>query len=401
MNPSASGWIEKFGHLVEKAVSPYPDLPALDRDLKSCGFTYGINIGIPTYVEPAHPLSQDENAKINLLAGLYFSYRHISRNTSYKEFIKSALAFYKGLELGQPNLLQKIFSGGKPSSQLEKLLDSRVYLGESILSRTFNSLITNSLLAVDLLTYRAFLRGTDQLKEAAQQMESMVINLVYHSLEYRKPGKSTQKLREVFESSRSFLDAQKPCDSDDFQELLAAYRNTDVARYFLDIICLTVWEDESLELVEHHFAIRQGSILGFEEAEVLSVLKDVQTFFKLHANQAFYLKQSNTGGQLYESMSRLVDKLISRNSKRLKKELQQSGELMVLLSKSTLRELSAEEKKKVQNQLLDIFKSIPSLAIFLLPGGAVLLPIFIKLIPKLLPSSFDENRVEKKEKKEL
>ena len=76
-------------------------------------------------------------------------------------------------------------------------------------------------------------------------------------------------------------------------------------------------------------------------------------------------------------------------------------ELMVLLSKSTLRELNAEEKKKVQNQLLDIFKSIPSLAIFLLPGGAVLLPIFIKLIPKLLPSSFDENRVEKKEQNEL
>ncbi|MGJ8738309.1 LETM1 domain-containing protein, partial [Zobellia laminariae] len=45
--------------------------------------------------------------------------------------------------------------------------------------------------------------------------------------------------------------------------------------------------------------------------------------------------------------------------------------------------------------LIDIFKSIPSLAIFLLPGGAVLLPIFIKLIPKLLPSSFDENRIEK------
>ena len=44
--------------------------------------------------------------------------------------------------------------------------------------------------------------------------------------------------------------------------------------------------------------------------------------------------------------------------------------------------------------LADIFKSIPSLAIFILPGGAVLLPIFIKLIPKLLPSAFDENRVE-------
>ena len=108
----------------------------------------------------------------------------------------------------------------------------------------------------------------------------------------------------------------------------------------------------------------------------------------------YFLRDAVPGSQYYDSMARVVDKLISRNSKRLRKEVMQSRELMVLLSKSTMRELSAEEKKKVQKQLLDIFKSIPSLAIFLLPGGAVLLPIFISLIPRLLPSSFDENRVD-------
>ena len=90
----------------------------------------------------------------------------------------------------------------------------------------------------------------------------------------------------------------------------------------------------------------------------------------------------------------MVNKLISRNSKRLQKELMESKELMVLLSKSTVRDLSDEEQKKVQTQLLDIFKSIPSLAIFMLPGGALLLPLVIKFIPKLLPSSFDDNRIE-------
>jgi hypothetical protein len=71
-----------------------------------------------------------------------------------------------------------------------------------------------------------------------------------------------------------------------------------------------------------------------------------------------------------------------------------SKELMVLLTHSTVRELTPEESKKVQEQLLDIFKSIPSLAIFMLPGGALLLPLVIKFIPKLLPSAFDDNRVE-------
>ena len=90
----------------------------------------------------------------------------------------------------------------------------------------------------------------------------------------------------------------------------------------------------------------------------------------------------------------MVKKLITRNSKRLYNELKDSKELMVLLTQSTTRDLTGEEQKKVQEQLLDIFKSIPSLAIFMLPGGALLLPLVVKFIPKLLPSAFDENRID-------
>ena len=96
----------------------------------------------------------------------------------------------------------------------------------------------------------------------------------------------------------------------------------------------------------------------------------------------------------YENSSNMVTKLIKRNSKRLLNELRESKELMVLLTQSTKRALTEDEQKKVQDQLLDIMKSIPSLAIFMLPGGAILLPLFVKFIPKLLPSAFDENRIE-------
>jgi hypothetical protein len=73
------------------------------------------------------------------------------------------------------------------------------------------------------------------------------------------------------------------------------------------------------------------------------------------------------------------------------KEISQSKELMQLLAKSANKDLSKEEKKKVKKQLLDICKTIPSLTIFLIPGGSLLLPILIKFIPQLLPSSFNEN----------
>jgi len=86
-----------------------------------------------------------------------------------------------------------------------------------------------------------------------------------------------------------------------------------------------------------------------------------------------------------------IKALLQRNGKRLQKELEQSKEAMALIRKSMHTSLTDEEKEKIKVQLLDIFKAIPAFAIFLLPGGALLLPIVIKLIPDILPSAFRED----------
>lgn len=394
MNPSTLGWIDKFGALRAKETLAYRDLGSLDADLRSCGFMYGINVGIPGFIKPSYPLSQDEKAKVNLLTGLYCSHRLIYPEASYADFLSSVRQFYKELELGQPNLLQKILRSGKTSVQLEKILDSRVYLGEPMLSRTFNSMITNVLLPIDVLVYRAFLKGEVQLKQYAGTLESLVINLIYHSLDSESPSEHQKKLRNAFENSRTYLGVKHPGSFKEFRKLLEHYKGTDAAHYFLDIAALTFLEQDRPDTRQQRYVLKQGTALGFHKKEITGALRDIQAFFRLHSKEVYFLREAVPGSQYYESMARMVDRLISRNSKRLRKELSQSKELMLLLSKSTVRELNADEKKKVQKQLLDIFKSIPSLAIFLLPGGVVLLPIFISLIPKLLPSSFDENRVD-------
>ena len=122
----------------------------------------------------------------------------------------------------------------------------------------------------------------------------------------------------------------------------------------------------------------------------------VENFYIKYKDDVELLSTKNLAERFYDNSSKLVKKLISRNSKKLYQELKESKELMVLLSQSTVRDLTDEEVDKMQEQLLDVLKSIPSLAIFMLPGDAVLLPLFIKFIPKLLPSAFDENRIEDK-----
>jgi len=86
-----------------------------------------------------------------------------------------------------------------------------------------------------------------------------------------------------------------------------------------------------------------------------------------------------------------IKELLQRNKKRLHKELAQSKEAMTLIKKSTHTHLNDEEKEKIKVQLLDICKSIPAFAIFMLPGGALLLPLLIKLIPDILPSAFRDD----------
>ena len=84
--------------------------------------------------------------------------------------------------------------------------------------------------------------------------------------------------------------------------------------------------------------------------------------------------------------------LLRKNKERLLQELRQSKEAMRLIKNSTRTSLTDLEKEKIKIHLIDICKSIPALTIFLLPGGTLLLPILIKLIPDILPSAFrDQN----------
>lgn len=85
-----------------------------------------------------------------------------------------------------------------------------------------------------------------------------------------------------------------------------------------------------------------------------------------------------------------IKTLLEKNKKSLLQEVKESKELAFLIKESTKRKLDEEEKEKVKEQLLDICKSIPAFTVFMLPGGAILLPLLVKLIPNILPSAFKE-----------
>ena len=154
MNPSATGWIEKFGHLVEQNKDAVRSFQDLYGGLKKWGFVYGINVKSPRFIESEHALSEDERAKINLLTALYFTYKLDRVKHDFDAFLTTIFTVYAEVNVRQITFINRILTGSKTAAQLEKLMDSRVYVDDNVISKTFNSIITTSLLVIDVLTFK-------------------------------------------------------------------------------------------------------------------------------------------------------------------------------------------------------------------------------------------------------
>ncbi len=159
----------------------------------------------------------------------------------------------------------------------------------------------------------------------------------------------------------------------------------------MDLSGMAIWSDEKLEKNEVTFLYELGSILKLERFYIVESLTVIDEFIKKYRDDIPYFNYSNPIKHFYDQTTQTVVMLITRNRKRLYKELTESKDLVKLLAASTTRELDTNEKKRMKKQLLDVCKTIPSLTIFLLPGGSLLLPILIKFIPQILPSAFNEN----------
>jgi hypothetical protein len=161
--------------------------------------------------------------------------------------------------------------------------------------------------------------------------------------------------------------------------------------YLIDMAGIALWSDGIIEKNEAYFLHKLAELMTISDDFVIESIAKTNQFISKYKDEIPYFNYSNPVKHFYDQTTQTVMKLITRNKNRLVKEIVQSKELMLLLAISTRRDLDEKEKKKVKKQLLDICKTVPSLTIFLLPGGSLLLPLLIKFIPRLLPSAFNEN----------
>lgn len=94
-----------------------------------------------------------------------------------------------------------------------------------------------------------------------------------------------------------------------------------------------------------------------------------------------------------DAVTRTID-LLTDTTSALGNELRETGDLATLLARSASGDtLSPDERRRVREQLIDLARAIPSLAIVAAPGGTLLLPLLQKILPfDLRPSSFRGKR---------
>ncbi|MBU2938946.1 hypothetical protein KO494_05250 [Lacinutrix sp. C3R15] len=389
MNPSASGWISKLLNTIKtNDAMEQTATSAFYLALRESGFIYGNNVAIVQNLFDKKDFSNEEICKVNLLLAFHFSYKKLD---GAENFTDSVIDFYTKIEEYKTSYFSELLGEKKSNGLLEKIIHKRVLIDNNLISKSFNYFITNALLYIDVLAYKHFLKTktitTSYIKNLEASIETIVLGVL--SAKEAKSEYDTSLIR-LFEQSLRY---QKKHNIT-YNEAISFINSELETQYILDIACMATWTDADIDNKEHDFLNQLGADLQLEQTTINEAKASISLFYNTYKEQIVLLGSKNIVKTFYDNSSNMVIKLISRNSKRLLKELTQSKELMLLISQSTIRDLSDEEQKKVQGQLLDIFKSIPSLAIFMLPGGALLLPIVIKFIPKLLPSAFDDNRIE-------
>ncbi len=394
INPSAVGWIDKFFLKQKSSLLPVALQPNIFyKKVRETGFIYGHIVSFDT---PAPIVTkgwvENEISKVALLHTLHGIYTLTTNENNPEKFIAQAVTFYNEMNPQGFNLLKKVLPDSSASLDLEKIIDSRVQTNIDIISKNFSHIVTNALLFIDVLAFRQYLIHGAIPEKYLKKIEETIVSIVSLALKTKSnKSKYDDLLIKLFESSVRYSKFSK-VNIKNLEELKLDYFTNELEQnYLIDLAGMALWSDGIIEKNEAYFLHKLAELMRVPDIFVTESIDKTNEFINNYKNEIPYFKYSNPVKHFYDQTTQTVVKLITRNKNRLVKEIIQSKELMLLLAYSTRRDLDEKEKKKVRKQLLDICKTIPSLAIFLLPGGSLLLPIFIKFIPTLLPSAFNEN----------
>jgi hypothetical protein len=422
LSPGSKGWIDKYLSLVKKNEIKL----ICDSDCGVAGENYmhmilgatGLVFGIQTDFLFLRNLGEEKWTKHEKLKVLYFesllliyveSKRCKGEELDFQVFLKQLEHFFEfggSLEVRSSWL---DFLRLNQLNKLEEVIDKRTQIPLSFDHKLWISYLQNSLCFIDILLFKQFIEGTlgssDLVNERTKMVETTLLSIILAAHADGLIEVKEKTMFDMFLASADFSDEDRGYYQDLFKHGASLKELPDTTsmslmfrRYLLDIAIFTVWSDTDFSQKEYAFLQTFTYQLNFTSEDLNDSFSVVENFVLQNHEIIPYLKAGNSYDKVFNRLTGRWSRVILRNKDRLTKEIRESRELVELVRKSAVAELTPDEKDKVRSQFMDIIKSVPALAIFMLPGGVILLPLILKIIPNLVPSAFRDNEIDDEDK---
>jgi hypothetical protein len=347
--------------------------------------------------------------KISLTEGFFliYFYKHKERFQNINELeslIKEAAGklfeFYMLFSIKDSffvknrELLTTSYKDYKP---LEKIIDSRINNPSMLKKGFWKGSQFNVFTYIDLLYYNYWQENNYVYDRKNDIKKSILQIMIAASYAEGLLEKKEKHLVSYFLASGNFEEKEEELLLEQFEKGL--YINSlhldvelpyDIRLIMFENAVISVLSDTYLNNFEELFLGRLAEKLQILDYDTQFSIILIQNFIVQNNRYILYLHYKEGLDIITKSFTNRFQVFLQKNSSKIITEVSESKELLELLWKSKNEKLTEEEREKVKEQIIDLLKTIPSLAIFMIPGGSLLLPILIKILPEeiIMPSSF-------------
>lgn len=379
--------------------------------IHSSGLFYGhINNHLLSKFSTMNTWSVADHYKVALIEGMFgayiFRHKHDFLQSHDKSiFIEKALQkifeFYVVFTIKESYYARRKprFSYRKHSQifELEKIINFRVNTPTMLNKGFWKGLHFNVFSYLDILFFLKWLRG-DYLFDKQKEIKTTILRaMISASFVDEKESKQDNTIIHYFIASGNVTaDVEKELEHDIAQKL--PVNSIHINSNFPPLIRMLMYEHALIVLLNNAIEIQEKHQFLSQLAELCNLSEDetdystmlVENFIVHNTKHILYLRQRFRFDFITNNFASRFSTFFTKNKAKITTELQESKELMELLWKAKNEKLSDEEREKVKKQSIDLLRTIPSLAIFMIPGGSIVLPLLLKIIPEeiLIPSSF-------------
>ncbi len=400
-------WLKKYFQSTNNHDEIIQSLPSniLSNDLRTyaalqtTGFPYGQGHQFIFHnVVAFEKYASTEASKLFFFEGMLLVSK-LNSNTQTEEAHLSAIQFYfkhlESVHLSKPEENSCIYA------TTEKLLDSYTDRYNTFASKFFNNHLSNCIQTLDLILFQEYLTSpiTRNLQEKRTNAILNLIKIVAATASV--DGSIAKEERSIFNAliknanldAENYKRAKKKLDSNISIENITFDEKPSelMSRYLLEMAIFTACADHNLDTKELALIEELTVRLDLSKEICNNSFLAIQQFITDKKSKNNYFLSKSIRSRLFDTVKNDWSRILRSNKEKLQIELKESKVLLELLSKATRQDLTKEELNTVKTQLGDLAKTIPSFALFLLPGGSLVLPIVIRLIPNLLPSAFQTN----------